>query len=387
MNKEERIDYLENERKKIWEKIIILEELLSKKTSDFENEAKLSSEQALLFKSTSEEAKISIIENLEEANSKLQEIRTIYNSFEVLNKKINEYSNISKENSEEIQTIYDTIQNKTNIFQNQIAEIEKIFENKPILDEKLIKLEGIFIKGDDYDSKLNILNKSITDRKKEIDELYYEIIGYTENNDEGVETEVKGLKNELQNSYTQIKLKLEELEKEFVILKTNAKLDYTEFTEKNENIFIINLKIWEEKYSKIEKTITELLPRALTTGLSYAYSEKKLSEEKENEKFSSTFKWAIGGLIAVSLIPFLISIKSIFDKTTFEEVILRIPRLVLAILPLYIPVLWVAYSSNRKMNLSKRLSEEYSHKEVLVKHLRDYLSKLITLMIKTYHLI
>jgi len=29
--------------------------------------------------------------------------------------------------------------------------------------------------------------------------------------------------------------------------------------------------------------------------------------------------------------------------------------------------MWVAYSSNRKMNLSKRLSEEYSHKEVLSK--------------------
>ena len=43
------------------------------------------------------------------------------------------------------------------------------------------------------------------------------------------------------------------------------------------------------------------------------------------------------------------------------------PRLVLSILPLYIPVLWVAYSANRKMNLSKRLIEEYTHKEVLSK--------------------
>ena len=43
------------------------------------------------------------------------------------------------------------------------------------------------------------------------------------------------------------------------------------------------------------------------------------------------------------------------------------PRLVLSIIPLYIPVLWVAVSSNRKMNLSKRLIEEYTHKEVLSK--------------------
>ena len=37
------------------------------------------------------------------------------------------------------------------------------------------------------------------------------------------------------------------------------------------------------------------------------------------------------------------------------------------ILPIYIPVLWVANSANKKINLSKRLIEEYSHKEVLSK--------------------
>jgi hypothetical protein len=34
---------------------------------------------------------------------------------------------------------------------------------------------------------------------------------------------------------------------------------------------------------------------------------------------------------------------------------------------LYIPVLWFAISSSKKMNLSKRLIEEYTHKEVLSK--------------------
>jgi hypothetical protein len=43
------------------------------------------------------------------------------------------------------------------------------------------------------------------------------------------------------------------------------------------------------------------------------------------------------------------------------------PRMVLSILPLYIPVIWLAYSTNKKINLSKRLVEEYTHKEVLSK--------------------
>ncbi len=35
--------------------------------------------------------------------------------------------------------------------------------------------------------------------------------------------------------------------------------------------------------------------------------------------------------------------------------------------PLYIPVLWLAYSANKSLKLSKRLIEEYTHKEVLSK--------------------
>lgn len=36
-------------------------------------------------------------------------------------------------------------------------------------------------------------------------------------------------------------------------------------------------------------------------------------------------------------------------------------------MPIYLPLFWLAYTSNKKTNLSKRLVEEYSHKEVLSK--------------------
>jgi len=55
------------------------------------------------------------------------------------------------------------------------------------------------------------------------------------------------------------------------------------------------------------------------------------------------------------------------DGVGFEELVFRLPRVVLSVLPLYVPVLWYAYSANKKMNLSKRLIEEYTHKEVLSK--------------------
>ncbi len=124
---------------------------------------------------------------------------------------------------------------------------------------------------------------------------------------------------------------------------------------------------WKADYSATAAKIESLLPNALTAGLSSAFSNKKDSEIKESLRYSQTFSKAILGLVAVSLIPFAVSVFSLIEKEHFSEVLLRLPRLVLSILPLYIPVLWVAYSSNRKVNLSKRLSEEYAHKEVLSK--------------------
>src|SRR5690606_38175611 len=70
-------------------------------------------------------------------------------------------------------------------------------------------------------------------------------------------------------------------------------------------------------------------------------------------------------LIGVSFIPLIVSIVFLSMGIDLIEVIRRIPRLVLAIIPMYIPVLWLAYSANKKLNLSKRLIEEYAHKEVL----------------------
>ena len=72
-------------------------------------------------------------------------------------------------------------------------------------------------------------------------------------------------------------------------------------------------------------------------------------------------------MILISLIPFGVAVHAVFEGMSIQDAIARTPRLVLAIFPLYIPVIWVAHSANRRANLSKRLVEEYSHKEVLAK--------------------
>lgn len=367
MSKEERIEYLEDERRKIWERLTELEGLLKKKTSDYEAEAKLSSEQATAFKELSKTANFEVLQSHEEIQTKLKAVQENYETFEKLFLEIKASAETSATNNQLIQTIYSNLETQSDSVKNQIVEIQKIFDSKPLLDENLKKLEIIFKSGDDYDSKLSTLFKSITERKKEIDELYYEIIGFVEKDKDGNDTEVKGLKDELEQSYVLLKTGFADTEKKLTDLIELQTKSYNDFSSGRKTEFDALTTTWKVQYEKVLEKIEALLPNALTTGLSYAYSEKKKNEEEENQKHLQSFRYAIVGLVLVSLIPFSISVYSLLHNESLETVIIRIPRIVLAILPLYLPVLWVAYSANRKMNLAKRLIEEYSHKEVLSK--------------------
>lgn len=367
MSREERIQYLEDERVLLWGKVTELEEMLRKKTSDYENDAKLSSEKAQEYRSLSESAEKSISESLSSINVYADAIKTSYESIVANDVHLSSLSTEAVIKSGDLARIHSETINRVAEIQNKISEIEKVFENKPIIDEKLIKLEGVFTKSDDYDSKISMLFKSIQDKKKEIDQIYYEIYGYTETNDDGTESEVEGLKDQLDKSYDDVTNKLVNIENSLDQLKISTKADYDAFMKAKNQEYSDFSNNCEKEYGAVLTRIKELLPNALTTGLSYAYAEKREIEVSESKVLKVNFFIGIVGLVIVSLIPFFVSAYLIATGDSLEDSILKIPRLVLAILPLYIPVMWVAYSSNRKLNLSKRLIEEYSHKETLSK--------------------
>jgi hypothetical protein len=88
----------------------------------------------------------------------------------------------------------------------------------------------------------------------------------------------------------------------------------------------------------------------------------------ERKRADVNFFIAIGALSLISLIPLVLGICLIFkQKETFEVALQELAKLLPFLLPLYTPAGWVALSSSRKSNLSKRLIEEYTHKEVLSK--------------------
>lgn len=201
------------------------------------------------------------------------------------------------------------------------------------------------------DLTLNEVNK----KKKEIDSIHRNIFGYSQKDEYGSEViEIEGLKVELEKAYNLLNENLEIVEVRVQKIK-----------EEYESKFVAYEKSHNDKHASIIEEIKNLLPNALTAGLSSAFSKKKEDELKSSSGLQNKFNIGIGLLIFISLFPLFISIYFLNNGTELLEVINRIPRLVLAIIPMYIPALWFTISASKKLNLSKRLVEEYSHKEVL----------------------
>lgn len=344
------IEYLDEERKKLWAEILVLREMIEKRTPDYEQDAKQASKKSSEFRNKCEATKNEANEILENLKVIAEAIRQSNERATGLSSQLTEKLTTAQKSADGIQVLYDELIPQKDAISSNIDELTKLFANYATFSENLKKLNEIYSSTSDVSSKVGVTVDQLNARKNEIDKLYYAIIGYKQTDPKtGEEVEVEGLKKKLENSYVELKT------------------DLDTFSERKNTEFSDTLTGWKNEYQSVLNQIKELLPHALTTGLSYAYSAKKDAEIIECGKLKETFDLGITGLILVSLIPFGVSVYLLVTGVTLDAAILKMPRLVLSILPLYIPVLWVAYSANRKMNLSKRLIEEYTHKEVLSK--------------------
>lgn len=185
------------------------------------------------------------------------------------------------------------------------------------------------------DNIQGVVDHSIS-RKAALDEVHNEIFGQILKGSDGTSDRIEGLREKLKKSFDQADIAL-------VALKDRATADVSSVTEQ----------------------LKALMPGAMAAGLSAAYEAKTNSEIVTQQRLEKQFIWGIGGLALVSLIPFAVDVYLLAQGKELIEVIRQTP--VLQILPLYFPVLWFAYSTNKKVNLSKRLIEEYTHKSVLGK--------------------
>jgi hypothetical protein len=205
-------------------------------------------------------------------------------------------------------------------------------------------------------------------KKSEIDELHVQILGSDIKGADGKVERVDGLVDILSRSYIALEAQITALEAVADGAVKEVLDQHQASVNSDKKRFEELVTTSEQRYKAINDEILGLMPGAMAAGLSAAYEKKKDDEVKSLEKHEDSFKLAIGLMVAVSLIPFFVDVFLLGWKgADLVDVIKGTPSLIISILPLYFPVLWFAYSSSKKLNLSKRLIEEYTHKAVLGK--------------------
>ncbi len=305
--------------------------------------------------------------------------------------KISEYLNIFQPKLEDIANVdnhireinksNEELKNKINDFESIIDEYKVIHNNidsikatYSSIEETANNIEETEAEVNDTKNQIQAIFKNITTTKDDFDILTYEIFG-KKDDEENIQ---EGLKDKLQKSFNSISNDMNKLKADFDKLKTEQQNSFKESIENNNSEFNAFIENNQKIYEGIEKQIRDLLPKSLTVGLSSEYSKKKRYEIHESKVLAKRFIQSILGLVVISIIPFFVSAYLLYSgdlKTTIEY----LPKMIFSMLPLYAPVVWAAYYLNKKLNLSKRLIEEYTHKEVLSRTFEGLSTQISTL--------
>lgn len=262
------------------------------------------------------------------------------------------------------ETTYNDIVSKTTSISNAAQEadgdIAKIREAKDKIQEISTQADEIkeaIAANPDIVDDIDNMNEQITNvgalysqaekDKNEIRKLYQALFGYNVKDSETGETKhVDGLKQQLDSTYDNLKTKMETLEKE---------------TKQN---FTNTINEWSGQYNALKESVENLLPGAMSAGLAEAYKDKRERETKSYRIGYCVFVGIIVVLIAVALIPVIVVTQS---DLTLLEAIKDAPMLTMTLSPVYAALIWLGIFQNKKLNLSKKLIEEYSHKEATAK--------------------
>lgn len=358
--------YNSDEINDIKNKLSFLESKLNSINTDFVKISEDKSDEIIRIhdKSKLESQKISDLLNIIDSSYK-----NINTQLEVLNNSIQK--SVESENKSsllinecerkinEINAIRESFSNYEINVKNILNEANSYLDSSSKLPETLAKvtLESEEIEKTLKQSKQALQN--IVSNKKEIDDLFASINGHDIpiENSENEFQHIDGLKDKLEKSYNSTESKIKSLEETIESEVHSIKNEYQEllFTAKNQ-------------YLSLNNDLNSLLPGALAKGLSDAFETKRASEQENLNKLEKYFLYGIGGLIATALIPIAVDFYLlIHEKKDLLDVIKETPNILLATLPIYLPLLWFSHSTSKKYNLSKRLIEEYTHKSVLGK--------------------
>lgn len=327
----------------------------SRKTSEYRNKAQKAKDEAELAKN--------IIDSFKsDSESAYERISEIDSSSERIHVKLQTLLANADSKYEDLVTAYDEST-------AAIGKIKAITQEHDALVETVNYIHEYKEECDSNHGKIkNLLSQSAA-LKREIDNVHDDIFGYeSTDTDSETTTRVEGLREKLAKTYKELRAELSTLSADiedhksktsFYLkeLKSDAELKYEEYVSN-----------CNESYEDVLQRIRKLLPQAMTAGLASAYNDKIETEIAEQNKHETSFNKAIFYLFLISLLPFAVNAYRLFaSEDDLVTIIKDTPYLLSAMLPLYIPVLWLAYTTNKSYKLSKRLIEEYTHKGVVSK--------------------
>ena len=240
------------------------------------------------------------------------------------------------------------------------SNLKSLNEQSESLKERLEIAEKYIEKAEGVESDLQSRFEDFSDKHKQgtknyedISKFYSLLFGYEKDDGEIVE----GRKQKLENVYAELEQKIGSTKTDAEAFETDYKKRCADFIEKA-----------KAEADAIVNKIRGLLPDALTAGLSSAYNENRKLEEVEQKSQLKLFKRCICGMMVISLLPIGLNIYFWMGKGfTLLQLLEKLPREMMCILPIYIPLFWLAIFANKRVNLSKRPIEEYKHKEAVSK--------------------
>ena len=288
---------LDEEKQYLWERIQLHEEKMQElkiaietKATDSEKSAKEAASKshgafnkAAEFRNRAEKKLVEISQMEESGKSALKDIRTKKTN-------IDNFSNFVEETRKSVISKSNTIQRKLNDSTERLDTINNLVEENSDLDEKLEiiheEIETI------NKNKITAISSARTAREhsQEIKELYNQINGFYETevvDDEENEEEVyhPGLKEELSKTYNELEDSLSTTKKELEQFVLDTKTRYESTLKTYENRISKFLADSKKDHSKIVQDITDLMPNAMTAGLSEKF---KVKRRKRRERLRVT---------------------------------------------------------------------------------------------------
>lgn len=342
------IEYLEEERKKLWERVTALSQQVAKLQDDVH---KTTPEYAQEAKSASK--KISEYRN--KASNAWQEIDKIKGDIQGLIKESQVILDAKVTASTINQSLTEAQTTLTKSQETQAtlnAALQELTNKAKQIETTQSEVAGQLSTAEGNSKRISSLLEAAAETQDNINNIYEEIDGY--NTPEG--NHVEGLKEKLAKKYTQ-------LEKDSSSLKSNIETTQSDLLTWKENF----IKERTADFNALSEQIKSLLPGAMSAGLSAAYGEQKRAETAERNNTKHWFIGIIITMVVLALIPVGLYIYLYCKGNGIDYIIQHTPQVTISIVPLYFPLIWLAAHLNKHINLSKKLIEEYAYKEAVNK--------------------